>query len=70
MPFHGLNITCLYSIINELNVFDKKIFKEFIKDIIIPGRDEIIPYKKGFVMISTGSIPQLEVLNEYKRKNI
>ncbi len=69
MPFHGLNITCLYSIINELNVFDKKLFKEFIKDIIIPGRDEIIPYKKGFVMISTGSVPQLEVLNEYKRKN-
>ena len=41
----------------------------FIKNINIPGRDEVIKYKNGYVMISSGSIPQLEVLAEYRNKN-
>lgn len=69
MPFHGLNILCLITIIQTLNLFDKKEFNEFIKNINIPGRDEVIKYKNGYVMISSGSIPQLEVLAEYRNKN-
>lgn len=69
MPFHGLNILCLITLIDTLNVFDKHIFKEFIKNVTIPGRDELIKYKNGYVMISSGSIPQLKVLADYRNKN-
>lgn len=69
MPFHGLNLTCLISTLKTLNIFDEKIFKQFVKNIEIPGRDEIIKYKNGYVMISYTSVPQLEILKQYKNNN-
>lgn len=68
MPFHGINLTCLITALNALKIFEEKVFKKFVENIIIPGRDEIIKYKKGYVMISYTSIPQLKVLKGYQEK--
>lgn len=69
MPYSSFNITCAYSVISELKLMDDSIFKEVIKDIKIPGRDEVIDvseYKK--IIVSLNLVPQLEILKKYKER--
>lgn len=70
MPFHGINILCLLAVIDTLKLFDKNTFSKFVSNICIPGRDEIIKYKNGFIMISNTFVPHLEVLQSYKGKEV
>lgn len=67
MPFHGLNLLCLFTIIKTLSVYDKNLYKKFVKNLTIPGRDEVIKYENGFVMISNTCCPQLEYLDNYRK---
>ncbi|MCI6013585.1 MAG: Mur ligase family protein [Coprobacillus sp.] len=69
MPYSSFNITCAYSVISELKLMDDSIFKEVIKDIKIPGRDEVIDvseYEK--IIVSLNLVPQLEILKKYKER--
>lgn len=70
MPFHGIDLLCLLTIIDTLELLDRKIYKKFVSNIMIPGRDEIIKYKGGYIMISNTFIPHLEVLNSYRSSEI
>lgn len=69
MPYSSFNITCAYSVISELKLMDDSLFKEVIKDIKIPGRDEVIDvseYEK--IIVSLNLVPQLEILKKYKER--
>lgn len=64
-PFHGLNIACAFSVLSELDI-DLKDFSSFIKNIEIPGRDEVIKYKTNKIIVSPNLSPHLEILKEFK----
>ena len=69
MPYSSFNITCAYSVISELKLMDDSLFREVIKDIKIPGRDEVIDvseYEK--IIVSLNLVPQLEILKKYKER--
>lgn len=69
-PFHGLNIVCAYAVLNELGI-DLKAFDRFIKNIEVPGRDEVIEYKNNKIIVTPNLVPHLEHLKAYKdRKEI
>lgn len=66
MPYNALNITCCVAILETLNVFNDLKFQDFIRKIVIPGRDEIIKVANRTIMISTNLVPHLENLKRYK----
>lgn len=66
MPYNALNITCCVAILETLNVYNHLKFQDFIKNIVIPGRDEVIKVANRTIMISTNLVPHLENLKRYK----
>ena len=68
MPYNGLNITLSYAILKNLIDFKNEEFLSFIKDINIPGRDELINYKNRKIIISLNLMPQLENLKRYQER--
>ncbi|MDL2292911.1 hypothetical protein LJC17_04935 [Acholeplasma sp. OttesenSCG-928-E16] len=67
MPYQAINILGVIAILDTLKVFDYDSFKEFIKYIEIPGRDEIIKAEKRTIIISTNLMPHLEILKSYQK---
>ena len=70
LPFfyNALNIMCVISILGTLNVLDYQTFKEYISDIKIPGRDEVIKASGRTIIISPSVSPQLELLKKYQER--
>ena len=68
MPYNGLNITLSYAILKNLIDFKNDEFSSFIKDINIPGRNEVINYKNRKIIISLNLMPQLENLKRYQER--
>lgn len=69
MPFNALNITLVIGILEELNEFDYETFQEYIQNITIPGRDEVIRYNNRTIIISLTLAPHLEILKRYQERN-
>lgn len=66
-PYNAINLLEVYSIINDLKLYEESTFKSFIKNINIPGRSEIIKINDRYIMISPTLSPELEEL--YKLQN-
>ena len=66
MPFNALNITLAMAIIDTLGEFDENLFNKLLKNIVIPGRDEVINVKGRTIIISITCTPHLEILKRYK----
>ena len=64
--YNALNIACVYSILNELKILDVDKLKEIIKNITIPGREEIIKTNGIKIIISLTCVPHLEKLKQFK----
>ena len=62
LPYNAINILEVYSIINDLKLYEESTFKSFIKNINIPGRSEIIKINDRYIMISPTLSPELEEL--------
>ena len=58
--------TTVYSILNELKILDVDKLKEIIKNITIPGREEIIKTNGIKIIISLTCVPHLEKLKQFK----
>ena len=69
MSFNVFNLTCIASILNELKLFDNKKFVNYVKELSIPGRNEIIKYKNRTIIVSVNLVPHLEYLSKYKLNN-
>ena len=68
-PFNAVNITCLVSILDTLNVLDVNKLKEMINDINIEGRNELIRVNNRNIVIGISLIPALSYFKEYKENN-
>ncbi len=67
MPYNALNITCCIGILKTLNVYNHYDFQNLVKNIVIPGRDEVIRVANRTIFISTNLVPHLENLKRYKQ---
>lgn len=70
MTYNALNIGLVYSILNELNEYNKDKFNELINNIIIPGRNETFKFNNKTIIISYGLDPELANIKEYKNKGL
>lgn len=68
-PYSVFNLVCVYAVLNELSLYDRKEFNKLIKNIVIPGRDEVIKYRNRLIIISVNLVPQLEYLKKYTPNN-
>jgi UDP-N-acetylmuramoyl-L-alanyl-D-glutamate--2,6-diaminopimelate ligase len=68
MPYNALNITCCVAVLDTLKVFNKDQFQVLIKDIVIPGRDEVIKASNRTIIISVNLVPHLENLKRYQSR--
>ncbi len=66
MPYNAINLAGVVAILDTLNIFDNAVFRDFIQDLNIPGRDEIIHINGRHIIITTGIDPQLEKLKKYQ----
>ena len=62
LPYNAINLLEVYSIINDLKLYEESSFKSFLKNINIPGRSEIIEINDRNIMISPTLSPELEEL--------
>ena len=67
LPYNAINILEVYSIINDLKLYEESTFKSFIKNINIPGRSEIIKINDRYIMISPTLSPELEELYKFQQ---
>ena len=67
LPYNAINILEVYSIINDLKLYEESTFKCFIKNINIPGRSEIIKINDRYIMISPTLSPELEELYKFQQ---
>ena len=68
MMHNAMNIGIVYSILNELKVYDHNKYLEVLSNITIPGRAEVIDYKNKKIIITFALDPELENLSRYKEK--
>ena len=61
---NALNITCVVSALNELNVFDYDKFNSLISNINIPGREEVIKYNNRTIIFGLTFNPMVETLKK------
>ena len=66
-PYNAINLLEVYSIINDLKLFEESSFKSFIKNINIPGRSENIKINDRYIMISPTLSPELEELYKFQQ---
>ena len=66
---NALNITCAISIIEALGFFDASLFANYISNINVPGREEIIKYKDRTIIIGVSLNPALENFKRYKQNS-
>ena len=67
LPYNAINILEVYSIVNDLKLYEESSFKSFIKNINIPGRSEIIKINDRYIMISPTLSPELEELYKFQQ---
>lgn len=67
-PHNAINIMGVISVLEELGVYDYEKFKEFIKEVNVPGRDEVIKVNDRTIIINTAISPHLEILEGYKKR--
>lgn len=65
-PHTALNITCAIAALNTLGAYEHQVFSEFIKELVIPGVDEVFKYNNRTIIITRSISPHLEILNKYK----
>lgn len=68
MPHNIFNLTCVMLILESLNLLNTNKYLEFIKNLSIPGRDEVVKFKDRTIIVSLSLIPHLEHLNDYKNR--
>lgn len=68
LPHNALNITCAISILVGLKVFEKETFKQCMKELRIPGREEVIHSNGRKIIIGLSVVPALEVFDKYQSK--
>lgn len=68
-PFNVFNLSCVYALLKELNLYDHEAFNKLFNNISIPGRDEIINYENKRIIISVNLVPHLEYLKKYIPNN-
>lgn len=66
MPYNALNITCCVAILETLGVFNHRLFQELIRELNVPGRDEVIYVENRTIIISVNLVPHLEHLKRYQ----
>ncbi len=66
--YNAINILSLYTIIKTLDVYDKQLFNNLIKELIIPGRENLLKANNRYIMISTNLVPHLEHLKTFKTR--
>ncbi|MCL2522424.1 MAG: Mur ligase family protein [Erysipelotrichales bacterium] len=64
MPFHLENILCVLGILKACDELDIDVFKDFLLNITVPGREEVFKYKKRTIILSIDLLPQLEELKK------
>ena len=67
LPYNAINILEVYSIINDLKLYEESSFKSFIKNINIPGRSEVLKINDRYIMISPTLSPELEELYKFQQ---
>lgn len=68
LPQNALNFSCVIAILDTLNLFDPESFQRCIKNIVVPGREEIINWRGRKIVIGHTLMPALEVFSEYKAR--
>ena len=68
MMHNAMNIGTVYSILNELGVYDHNKYLDVLRNIVIPGRAEVIDYNNKKIIITYALDPELENLSRYKEK--
>ncbi len=66
---NALNILCVMTILKALDVFDINELNKVLRNIVIPGRLELIKARFRYFLIDTSICPTLDVLNTYKKNN-
>jgi UDP-N-acetylmuramoyl-L-alanyl-D-glutamate--2,6-diaminopimelate ligase len=66
LPHNALNFTSAVAILDALKIFDANSFSECIKDIKVPGREDVIKVNDRAIVIGLSIIPSLEVFKKYK----
>ncbi len=69
LPHNAFNITCAIAIIDALDVFDYEAFNDIIRNIKIPGREEVIKAGGRTIIVGLSIIPALEVFKKYKQNS-
>lgn len=68
MPYNALNILGVITILNCLNIFNINKFKDFIRNVEIPGRCFKIKVKNRYIIIDYFLNPMLENLKIYQKQ--
>lgn len=67
-PHNALNITCVVASLETLGLYHDQMFNNFIKNLVVPGVDEVFEYKGRKIIVTRGISPHLEVLDNYKKR--
>lgn len=66
MPYNSLNILCAIVVLQVLNLFDVNKFKNYVFELRIPGRLELIKIKNRYILIDLNLPTTLEALKKLK----
>lgn len=66
LPHNALNFTCALAIIESLNLFNADAFSKCIRNILIPGREEVIKVNSRTIVIGLHLVPALKNFKNYQ----
>ena len=65
-PYNAFNFVCAIGILEAAGVFDPVRFNQVIKNMVIPGREEVIRINSRTIIIGLHLLPVLESLKPFK----
>lgn len=66
LAHNALNFLCSMATLKALNVLNMQVFQKFIKDMMIPGREEVIDVKGRKIVIGVSLVPALSNFKKYQ----
>lgn len=69
LSHNALNITCAIAVVATLKCYNEDLFKKFIENIVIPGREVLVKTNNRKIIVGMSLMPMLEELYKYKLLN-
>lgn len=70
MNYNALNLLCVITILNALGLYNNQYFQKIVRNMVIPGRSEVIKINQRFIIIDPHLPNVLENLDNLKKDGV